>query len=78
MKKRNLKALALNKKSISNFSFIKGKGGTEDTITCGVSCPAGNCIESVTYCTHDTCGTCIETHCEGGVVCNLIDPKGKK
>lgn len=60
MKKRNLTALKLNKKSITNFSHaIKGKGTV---------------IESVCYC---TAGTCINTDCEGGVVCDLQTPKGK-
>ncbi|AXG70412.1 hypothetical protein KORDIASMS9_02652 [Kordia sp. SMS9] len=74
MKKRNLKALSLRKNAISNFSnSVTGKG----TLNSDISCPIGTCIESITYCTYDTCGTCIVTHCEGGVVCNLTVPPGK-
>ncbi|MEM6720014.1 MAG: hypothetical protein AAF611_11890 [Bacteroidota bacterium] len=77
MKKRSFKALALNKKAISNFDHAVKGGDTQNTNTCGVSCPWGECVESVTYCTHNTCGTCIVTHCADGIICNLTGTKGK-
>ncbi|QHI38977.1 hypothetical protein IMCC3317_43770 [Kordia antarctica] len=49
MKKRNLKNLNLNKKSISNLSKNEIKGGTVLTAFCwsNLSCPSLTCSEGV-------------------------------
>ncbi|WP_298418384.1 hypothetical protein [uncultured Kordia sp.] len=65
MKKRNLKTLKLNKKSISNFNSAAIKGGTLVSIIHPLVCAQSE-------------GTCINTHCEDGIVCDLQTPKPKQ
>jgi hypothetical protein len=69
MKKRNLKSLKLNKKSISSLNTSGIKGGTLTLISNmpGVVCGPGGSE-----------GTCINTHCEDGIVCDLQTPAPKQ
>lgn len=42
MKKKNLKSLKINKKAISNFNYLNGKGGNKtDSCLMGPACPFG-------------------------------------
>ncbi|EDP95203.1 hypothetical protein U8527_13375 [Kordia algicida OT-1] len=65
MKRKTLKTLKLNKKSISNLNASSIKGGTLISIVNPIICA-------------QTEGTCINTHCEDGIVCDLQDPKPKQ
>lgn len=69
MKKRNLKSLELNKKSISSLNSSSIKGGTLTLISLmpGVACAPGGTDE-----------TCINTDCYGGIVCDLQVPLPKQ
>ncbi|WP_046757098.1 hypothetical protein [Kordia jejudonensis] len=69
MKKRNFKSLQLNKKSISSLNSADIKGGTSALLSMlpGVACAPGGSE-----------GTCINTHCEDGIVCDLQVPKPKQ
>ncbi len=63
MKKRNLKSLKLNKKSISNFSTSTIKGGTIESIINPLLCAGSE-------------GVCENTY--DGVVCDLQTPAPKQ
>ena len=65
MKKRNLKSLKLNKKSISSLNTSGIKGGTLASIVNPIECAGSE-------------GTCINTHCEDGIVCDLQTPAPKQ
>jgi len=67
MKKKHFNSLKLNKNSVSNLQShtIYGGGFTNSEIIC-----------SVTY--TETQETCINTHCDGGIVCDLQYPTGKE
>ena len=65
MKRKTLKTLKLNKKSISNLNSSSIKGGTLISIVNPIICA-------------QTEGTCINTDCEGGIICDLQDPKPKQ
>jgi hypothetical protein len=69
MKKRDLKTLKLNKKSISSLNSSTIKGGTSALLSMlpGVACAPGGTEE-----------TCINTNCEDGIVCDLQTPKPKE
>jgi len=69
MKKRNFKSLKLNKKSISSLNSSSIKGGTSTLLSNipGVECAPGGSE-----------GSCIKTHCEDGIVCDLQVPKPKQ
>jgi hypothetical protein len=64
MKKKNLRSLALNKKSISSFNTPAITGGTLNTISCQ---PIGICAETQ-GCDTDDCNT---NNCTVG--CNPTD-----
>ncbi len=65
MKKRNFNSLKLNKKSISSLNLSSVTGGTLISIINPIVCA-------------QTEGTCINTDCEGGIVCDLQTPKPKE
>ncbi|WP_430409940.1 hypothetical protein [Kordia sp.] len=69
MKRKNLKSLKLNKKSISSLNSSSINGGTSGILSMlpGVACAPGG-----------SQGTCINTHCEDGIVCDLQVPKPKQ
>ncbi|MEM6719411.1 MAG: hypothetical protein AAF611_08865 [Bacteroidota bacterium] len=69
MKKRNLKSLNLNKKSISSLNKSAVTGGTSGLLSLlpGVACAPGGTDES-----------CYNTVCPDGPVCDLQTPKPKE
>jgi hypothetical protein len=69
MKKKNFQSLKLNKKSISSLNSSSIKGGTLTFISLipGVACAPGGTEE-----------TCINTDCDGGIVCDLQVPGPKQ
>ena len=69
MKKRNLKSLHLNKKSISSLNSSSVTGGITGILSLlpGVQCAQGGTEDS-----------CYNTVCPDGPVCDLQTPKPKE
>jgi hypothetical protein len=74
MKKKNLKSLKLNKKSISNIQGRSLNGGSTFIINgCG---PVSISFESCQNCTFDNCGSidCVSENCGTNRYCDSDAP----
>ncbi|MBC8756535.1 hypothetical protein H2O64_17820 [Kordia sp. YSTF-M3] len=74
MKKKSLKSLSLNKKSVSNLQKISGGDGLIQTFNdwpdTAKLCPSDVCPQQTDFCTF-TCGDCINTWGDPGCITGI-------